>query len=406
MQLLVVYRGMPWPISEGYHLRILHIFRRLAQRHQIHLLALNHCDEQRAQLAALTDDGLFTSITMRDVPKRSLVGRLRTNLGFSPVSDFHAEYPGFANQLSAEVKEMVSALGIDAAYVFDPWADLWFSEASKHVPTLLDVCDCRTLYYQRRLERADLSFGERLRTKQLLKRFTEYETDALNTYAMSTVVSPLDKQALQVLVPGCRVELIPNGVDLEMFQPVAEIEEVPANLIIFGNMDFLPNYDAAIHFAKDILPLVHKSHPQATFTVVGTNPLPEVQALAQLDGVEVTGRVEDLKPYIQRATMLVAPMRFGAGIKNKVLEAMAVEKPVVTNAMGVEAMNPQVRELLCLANDPQSFADEVCALLDDPQRRRDLGKRGRQVMAETHSWDAAAEKYEALFTELAHTRSV
>jgi glycosyltransferase involved in cell wall biosynthesis len=223
---------------------------------------------------------------------------------------------------------------------------------------------------------------------------------------MSTVVSPLDKEALEQLVPGCRVELIPNGVDLDMFQPVVEIEEIPGNLILFGNMDFLPNYDAAIHFANDILPLVRKSHPEATFTIVGTNPLPEVLALSAIDGVEVTGRVEDLKPYIQRATMLVAPMRFGAGIKNKVLESMAVEKPVVTNSTGVEAMHPQVRELLCLADDAQAFADEVCALLDDPQRRHDLGKRGRQVMADVHSWDTAAEKYEALFAELANARSV
>jgi glycosyltransferase involved in cell wall biosynthesis len=375
----------------------------LAPRHDIHLLALNQASEQRAQLPFLEDDGLFKSITMRDVPERSAIGRLRTNLGFSPVSDFHAEYPGFASKLAAEVKEMVSTLEIDAAYVFDPWADLWFGEASQHVPTLLDVCDCRTLFYQRKLERADLGIGGRLRTKQLLKRFTQYETNILNTYPISTVVSPLDKAALQELVPGCRVELIPNGVDLEMFQPVADVEEVAGNLIIFGNMDFLPNYDAAIHFAKDILPLVRKSHPGVTFTVVGTNPLPEVKALEEIEGVEVTGRVEDLKPYIQRATMLVAPMRFGAGIKNKVLEAMAVEKPVVTNSTGVEAMHPQVCELLCLADDPLAFAAEVCALLDDQQRRIKLGKRGREVMADIHSWQTTAEKYEALFVELANS---
>lgn len=401
MRLLVVYRGMPWPISEGYHLRILHIFRRLSQRHDIHLLALNHNDEQRAQLPFLENDGLFSSITMRDVPERSVIGRARTNLGLSPVNDFHAEYPGFADTLAVEVKELVSTLDIDAAYVFDPWADLWFSKAAQHVPTLLDVCDCRTLFYQRRLERGDLSFGERWRTKQLLKRFTQYETDALNTYPMSTVVSPFDKTALQKLVPGCRVALIPNGVDLEMFKPVAGIDEIPGNLIIFGNMDFLPNYDAALHFAADILPLVRKTHPEVTFTVVGTNPSPELKALGQTDGVEVTGRVEDLKPYIQRATMLVAPMRFGAGIKNKVLEALAVEKPVVTNSTGVEAMHPQVSELLCLADDPTAFAKAVCDLLDDQQRRIELGKRGREVMAEIHSWETASEKYEALFAELA-----
>jgi glycosyltransferase involved in cell wall biosynthesis len=392
---------MPWPISEGYHLRILHIFRRLAQRHEIHLLALNHEDEQRAKLASVESQGIFQSITMRDVPARNMLGRLRTNLGIDPVGAFHAEYPGFRQTLCQEVRAMKAKLQLDAAYVFDPWADLWFCDAALEIPTLLDVCDCRTMFYERRLERGDLGFRERLRTKQLLHRFRRYETFTLERYPISTVVSPLDRDCLQRLKPNCRVEIIPNGVDLEMFQPVEGVDEVPGNLILFGNMDFLPNYDAAIHFAKDILPIVRKTHPQASFTVVGTNPAPEVQALAEIPGVEVTGRVEDLKPWIQRAAMLVAPMRFGAGIKNKVLEAMAVEKPVVTNSTGVEAMHAEVSQLLRLADDPQDFAKAVCELLDDDAQRNQLGEHGREVMARLHSWDKAAGDYEQLFEELA-----
>jgi glycosyltransferase involved in cell wall biosynthesis len=392
---------MPWPISEGYHLRILHIFRRLAERHEIHLLALNHEDEQRQKLDSVAAEGIFKSITMRDVPARNAVGRLRTNLGFSPVAAFHAEYPGFRSALRQEVRALKSKLDLDVAYVFDPWADLWFADAALEIPTLLDVCDCRTMFYQRRLERGDLGVKERLRTRQLLHRFRAYETFMLERYPLSTVVSPLDRDCLQSLKPDCRVELVPNGVDLEMFKPMAGVEEIPGNLLVFGNMDFLPNYDAAIHFAQDILPLVRRTHPEVTFTVVGTNPIPEVLALAGIDGVEVTGRVEDLKPWIQRAAMLVAPMRFGAGIKNKVLEAMAVEKPVVTNSTGVEAMQPEVRDLLYLADNPADFAATVCSLLDNPARRRELGTKGRAVMARLHSWETAAEAYERLFEELA-----
>ena len=400
MRILVAYRGMPWPISEGYHLRILHIFRRLAERHEIHLLALNHEDEQRQKLESVAAQGIFKTITMRDVPTRNAFGRLRTNAGIAPVGAFHAEYPGFRTALREEVRALKAKLDLDVAYVFDPWADLWFSDAALELPTLLDVCDCRTMFYERRLERGDLGMKERLRTRQLLHRFRAYESFMLERYPMSTVVSPLDRDCLQRLKPGCRVELIPNGVDLDMFQPVPGVEEIAGNLIVFGNMDFLPNYDAAIHFAKDILPLVRRTHPETTFTVVGTNPLPEVLALAEIDGVEVTGRVEDLKPWIQRACMLVAPMRFGAGIKNKVLEAMAVEKPVVTNSTGVEAMQAEVSALLCLADNPTDFAAAVCSLLDDSVRRRELGIKGREVMARLHSWDTATEAYERLFQEL------
>ncbi|MDA0666814.1 MAG: glycosyltransferase family 4 protein [Planctomycetota bacterium] len=404
MRLLVVYRGLPWPYSEGYHLRILHLFSRLAKRHEVHLLALIQDDEQRAKLAPLEEQKIFSSITLLDVPRRSGVGRFRTNLGIGPVSAFRSEYPGFDQRVAEETEKLVSQHKIDAAYVFDPWADLWFRSGAKVIPTLLDICDCRTLFYDRHLDRGGLSLAEGARTRQLRHRFLAFETFAMKLYPMATAVSPLDQERLERMHPTGRVELIPNGVDLDMFQPVEGVEEVPGNLILFGNMDFLPNVDAAIHFARDILPLVRARHPEVTFTIVGTNPVPEVLALAGLPGVEVTGRVEDLKPFIQRACMLVAPMRFGAGIKNKVLESMAVEKPVVTNSTGVEAMHDEVRELLVIADEDHDFATAVSDLLDDPERRAKLGHHGREVMGRLHSWDAAAEAYERLFEELAASK--
>ncbi len=401
MRLLVVYRGLPWPYAEGYHLRILHLFRRLAQQHSVHLLACIQNQEQRALLEPLQDQEIFSTITLEAVPKRNAFGRMATNLGLFPVASFRAEYPGFDKKLAQVALDLKRQHDLDVAYVFDPWADLWFREGSKVLPTLLDVCDCRTLYYDRRLDRGGLTLDESLRTRQLRRRFLAFERFCLKRYPIATVVSPMDQERLQRMHPGARVEVIPNGVDLEMFCPMEGVEEVDGKLILFGNMDFLPNVDAAIHFARDILPKVRQRYANASFTIVGTNPVPEVLALAGLPGVEVTGPVEDLKPWIQRSCMLVAPMRFGAGIKNKVLETMAVEKPVVTNATGIEAMQPEVRELLTVANSDQEFADAVSDLLANPEKRRELGQRGRKVMADLHSWEAAAAAYESLFSELA-----
>jgi len=303
MRLLVVYRGLPWPYSEGYHLRILHLFSRLAKRHEVHLLALIQDQEQRDKLKSLQEQNIFSSITLLDAPPRSGLGRFRTNLGLGPVAAFRSEYPGFDKRVAAETEKLVAQHQIDAAYVFDPWADLWFRSGAAVIPTLLDVCDCRTLFYDRHLDRGGLSLAESIRTRQLRRRFLAFETFAMKLYPVATVVSPLDQERLKRMHPGGRVELIPNGVDLDMFQPVEGVEEIPGNLILFGNMDFLPNVDAAIHFARDILPLVRARHPQASFTIVGTNPVPEVLTLAGLPGVEVTGRVEDLKPFIQRSCM-------------------------------------------------------------------------------------------------------
>lgn len=406
MKILVVYRGLPWPYSEGYHLRVLHLFRRLRARgHAAHLLGLIHEQSQAQQLAALEREGIFESITLEWFPRRRWLGRLRTNLGVDPPASLKAEYPGFGARLRARSEELRARHGLEVAWVFDPWADVLYADAQV-LPTLLDVCDCRSLFYARQLERGDLPWTQRLRVRQLLRRFEAFETHLLERYPMATAISPLDRDFLLRLRPQARVEVIPNGVDLEMFQPLADVPEKQDNLILFGNMDFLPNVDAAVHFAREILPRVRERRLQATFTIVGTNPAPEVRALErEMEGVEVTGGVPDLKPWIQRATMLVAPMRFGAGMKNKVLETMAMEKPVVTNVTGLEAFAPEVRALLRVAHDDEEFAERVCDLLDAPEERRRLGRAGRALMQRLYSWEAAAERYEGLFAELAATGS-
>ncbi len=404
MKILVAYRGLPWPYSEGYHLRVLHLFRRLRARgHEIHLLGLMNEPDQAAKEEPLAREHVFESITLERFPRRRLLGRLRTNLGWNPAQSLKAEYPGFGERLRARVTEMRARLGLEVAYVFDPWADVLFSDALV-LPTLLDVCDCRSLYYQRQLERSDLPPWRRARVHQLLRRFQSLERYTLERYPLATAISPLDRDALLALHPSSRVEVIANGVDLEMFQPLPDVPEKPDNLILFGNMDFLPNVDAAVHFARRILPKVRERRMQANFTIVGTRPVPEVRRLAEeIEGVEVTGGVPDLKPWIQRATMLVAPMRLGAGMKNKVLETLAMEKPVVTNSTGTESFDGPVRAILRVAHDDQEFADLVGDLLDSPEERRRIGAAGRALMQQRHSWEAAAARYETLFEELAAT---
>ena len=400
MRILVAYRGLPWPITEGYHLRILHLFRRLAARHEIHLLGLIQGPEPTVDRAALEAEGIFASVTTVAVPRRRWRGRAATNLGIRPVQSFHAECPGFSAELRRTVEQRVHERDIDVAYVFDPWGALWF-EPCQVVPTLLDVCDSRSLYYRRFAAEVGPSWWARLRNRQLLRRFEAYERHLLSRYPMATVVSPADGQHLRGLVPDARVEVVANGVDLEQFALEGLPAEEPERLIFFGNMDFWPNVDAAQRTAREILPRLRGLHPEATLTLAGSNPAPEVRELAELPGVQVTGTVPDLRPFIACAALLVAPLRFGAGLKNKILEAMALEKPVVTTPRGAEALSPEVTELLLVAADDEGIVRHLDGLLRDASRRRELGARGRAAVGRSHSWEAAARRYEGLFEELA-----
>lgn len=401
MHILVAYRGLPWPITEGYHLRVIHIFKRLrAAGHQVHLLGLINSASQRTQLGDLESADLFDSISLMDFPSRSWAGRVKTNLGFDPAASLLAEYPGFSGQIRRRVAQLSEQHQLDVAYVFDPWAEVLFCEARHELPTLLDVCDSRSLFYQRQLEVGKVTGLARLRLRQLHRRFCGLEAFALANYPLTTAVSPDDRHALMELWPRARVEVVANGVDLNQFSPHQGTEAVAGRILMFGNMDFSPNVDAAVRCARELLPLIKRRAPQAHLVVVGTNPVPAVLALDDLDGVEVTGEVEDLPPWISSSCLLLAPMRFGAGIKNKVLETMACARPVVTTNLAATALHPDAAGLLVLADGNQELADAVVKLLHDPTRALDLGVRGREVMRRHHSWEAAAARYGELLAEL------
>ncbi|MDP6849497.1 MAG: glycosyltransferase family 4 protein [Planctomycetota bacterium] len=404
MNILVAYRGLPWPITEGYHLRILHLFRHLAEAgHKVHLLSLIHQPEQERGLAHLEAEGIFSSIHRMRMPSRNWIGRLYSNMGLDPAQSLLSEYPGFSGAIQAKVKSLKLNLGLDVAFVFDPWVEVLFCDARFELPSLVDICDCRSLYYERQLESRELSFAKRIRTRQLLKRFRGIESFALANYPIAAAVSDEDAHYLQSLWPSARIEVIPNGVDLEQFQADEDSLPIPGRMILFGNMDFLPNVDSATRSAKELLPAIQEHVREAHLVIVGTNPLPEVVALDSIPGVEVVGAVEDMAPWISSSQLLLAPMRFGAGIKNKVLETFACERPVVTTPRAGGALHPEAVDLLRGGESDQELVQAASALLRDPEGSHHLGVIGRKVMRRHHSWGAAAARYGELLAELATT---
>ncbi len=400
MRILAVYRGLPWPRQEGYHLRLLALAEHWSQRHEVNLLGLIHEDPQEELLASVRSLSCFAEVRILRMPARSGLGRIRTHLGLNPAASLLAERPGLDVQLERTVRDWQDEANMDVAWVFDPWADVFFHRAANQLPSLLDVCDCRSLYYQRRLEDPGLSLLQRLRFRQLHRRFRGLESFALQAYPLATAVSQDDRTALLELESSARVEVIPNGVDGDRFaSPEGSVPEA-GHLILFGNLDFLPNSDAALHFARDIFPLIRQSHPEVRFSILGTNPGAEVSALAAQDGVEVVGEVEDLRPWLARAAMLVAPIRYGAGIKNKILETAAAARPVVCSTRATASLHKDVQEHLRVADQPQAFAEQVCALLDHPVRALELGQSLQVAVKTHHTWAAAATRYEELFATL------
>jgi glycosyltransferase involved in cell wall biosynthesis len=190
---------------------------------------------------------------------------------------------------------------------------------------------------------------------------------------------------------------VPTGVDTDFFRPRKEVEREPNNLVFTGSMDWLPNEDAIQYFIKEIMPLIRQSVPGVVLTVVGRNPYQSLVDLSKRDSsVVVTGRVEDVRPYMERASVYVVPIRIGGGTRLKIYEAMAMEKPIVSTTVGAEGLPVKDCEELLLADEPSSFAEAVVRVLQQEAFATELGNRAARVVRERFGWD----KVSATFAEI------
>jgi glycosyltransferase involved in cell wall biosynthesis len=227
------------------------------------------------------------------------------------------------------------------------------------------------------------------------QRLREYETKALRFFDRVIAVSENEQAALSRLVPGISVEVIPNGLDLRQFAPITGAdEERPDQLIFTGTMDFRPNVDAVTWFARLVWPVIRQARPEARFVIVGRRPSPVVEALKAIPGIEVTGRVPDVQPYIRQSTLFVLPMRMGGGVRFKLLEALAMGKAVVTTSFGADGVPLTADREAVFADSPADFAQNCLALLADPTRRSRLAEAGRAFVAANFDWLSIAPRLE------------
>jgi polysaccharide biosynthesis protein PslH len=197
------------------------------------------------------------------------------------------------------------------------------------------------------------------------------------------VCSEGDKHFLN---PGTRLSMIPNGVELPANTPFTNDAGKAPTILFVGTMCYAPNVDAAVHFARRILPLIRAQMPNAKFQIVGHEPTKEVWSLGSIDGVSVTGSVPSVESYLRQATVFVAPIRFGGGTRIKILEAMAHRKAIVSTSVGAEGIAAQSGEHLLLADDPAAFADACVLLLRSPEVRERIADEGNRLVRQRYTW--------------------
>jgi glycosyltransferase involved in cell wall biosynthesis len=382
MRILLVSEMIPWlPSHDGFRVSPANLVRNLSQRHEVHLIALAHGGESKEQSEWARE--YCRSFSIFPV-SHGMRARIRAITGAPDPS------------LARCVGDAVANLRPDVLHLEGGGLAPLLRSASRGVPVVLSVHDSKALRFE---EFAGFTAApqKRIRLKLLSMLARRHERRWFRYADRVVVTSPFDAEALSGAVSKDRIVSIPYGIDLEYYahRPAPE-----AGRIVFtGNMSWPPNEDAAERFARDLMPGIRSRIPAASFWIVGADPSPRVQGLASIPGVHVTGTVADIRPWIWSAAVYASPLRFGLGVKNKILEAMASGAPIVATSRSLSGTPLIDGQDAMIADDDPKFTEAVFRLLSDPELCKSLSREARRKAEAEYSWDSIATEYESLYRE-------
>jgi len=382
-KLLYLVHRLPYPPNKGDKVRSFHLLKHLARNHRLHLGTFIDDPADEAHVDAVR--GYCADLHVARLSPR--LAKLRSLRGLASGEALSLPYYRDAG-LRDWVRRTCAAAQIDAAVVFSSaMAD--YVPAS--LPALVDFVDMDSAKWTQYAgtHRWPLSWLYRREGERLFA----FERAVARRARHSFFVTAAERDLFLTAAPECagRVDAMCNGVDAEFFSPDhASASPYPAGaipVVFTGAMDYWPNVDAAVWFAGEILPRLRRSDPSIRFYVVGRSPDPAVLALAG-EGTVVTGGVDDVRPYLAHAAVVVAPLRIARGIQNKVLEAMAMARPVVASAACAGPIAAAPGQELLAAETADDHVAQIAFLLADPVHADNIGRAARRRVREHYSWDA------------------
>lgn len=391
MRILILTPTLPHPPIWGFNIRVSQIVRRLAARHEITLLSYADSQEAAARRAL---NGICSSIVTVPDPRPAVARRrllqARATVGSRSyhMQRFHS--PQMQSELTRALVDFrpdVVQVESSAMAIFDFGG----------FPVVLDE---HNLEYEllRRSNAVEQSPMRRVFAAFESRKVEREEIALWRSAAGCAVTSRREEQVVNATVPDLPTAVVPNGVDLDYFRPLSAAIK-PGGLVFTGLMTYRPNADGASHFVRAMFPAVQESNPGATFTAVGWGLPDDLRPLLG-DRVFHTGRVEDVRPYLAEAAVVVVPLRIGSGTRLKVLEALAMSKAVVSTSVGCEGLDVKDGEHLLIADEPAAFSAAVNRLLRDPAGAARLGQRGRALVESRYGWEQSVRSLERFHESL------
>jgi sugar transferase (PEP-CTERM/EpsH1 system associated) len=387
-EILFLAHRIPYPPDRGDKIRAYHLLRHLARDHRVHLVAFADDEEDMRRKGGLAPYTASRNIFWR-TPPNAWTG-LRAVLQRRPVSLTAFAHP----ELRRTVGGLLDTHPIDTIFLFS-------SQMAQYLPprprqrVIMDFVDMDSAKFAAYAEggHGPMAWVHRREAALLLRHEQRVACGA----DASLFVSEAEAALFRARTGAPRVHAIENGIDTDFYDPARRFEPVPGEgplLVFTGQMDYRPNIDAVTWFADAVFPRMRQSHPHARFAIVGRAPTPAVQALGERPGVQVTGTVPDIRDWLAAAALVVAPLQLARGIQNKVLEGMAMARPVVASTAAEEGIDHG--GTLRVAGDADAFGDAVLSLLAEPELGAALGQAARAQVIARYGWDARLAPLDAL----------
>jgi len=399
LNVLVLDEEIPYPLDSGKRIRTFNLLERLARRHSITLLCYGAGGGPGR--AALESAGIRVELVEPLAAERGaqLYLRLFANLfspyPFSVVKHYTPRFQKAFDDLRA--RENWDLIQCE----WTPYAR--FVPENLEIPLMISAHNVESQIWARRADHSRNPVEKLFfRTQEWKMRW--FERRALRRAAGSTAVTEDDARTLREW-RAPNVTVVPNGVDLDFYSQRSEPER-ENEILALASLDWFPNVDSLRYFHAEIFPLIRKRQPAAMLRIVGRRPAESLRReFSGIPGIDFIGEVENVRPYLDRAAVVVVPLRIGGGSRLKILEALAANKAAVSTPVGAEGLDLVPEEDIVLADSPSEFARRVCELLASSDARGRLGESGRRRVREKYGWDGIAQRQESAWRAISQTRS-
>ncbi|MEC4686304.1 MAG: glycosyltransferase family 4 protein [Nitrospirota bacterium] len=397
MNILFLSTENPYPPDHGHYIRTYNVLKYVSQHHDVYFIGFikNKEDFRNVEPIRKMCKTADVFVIPDDVSSVRFYLSLFLNF-FSPLPYIAQKY--YQKSMKQKIREILKENKIDIVH-FDMLHLSRYQSMFDGIPTTLTEHNVESLRILSLLRNSRNVLFKAFMYLQYIK-LKSFEKKACAGFNICAAVSEDDLKVLKTMSPSANFVVIPNGVDTGYFAP-DDTPFLPNSMIWVGGMDNIYNREAVDVFIEEIFPLIQKEIPAVKFTVVGKSPTRKLLHLAKTNkNIEVVGYVDDVRPYICKTAVYIAPIKSGGGTKLKILNALSLAKPVITTSVGAEGIEVEDNKHLLIADEPGLFAGKTIELLKNPEIAAKLGENGRNLMIEKYDWGIIGEKMNRVYEEL------